>query len=1738
VNPRLRSGLGSLRAGARELWTLRWVRALAWLALVALGLRVLAVPILGFALDRLAAGRDLRVGWEDLRLELLEGRARVTRLALAPRGEGARAPLVEIDYAIFDLDLSALLWGEPRVARAEIDGLTARLERESDGTWNVERHVDVAAALALLESGAPAQQGPADEGQARQPLDLAPPLAVDALRLQEARLVLVDRALEPPLELELRLDAALSDLRAPDRPARFSATLTSRDLVDGAHVEGQATWNADTLRVEAWAHAAGLRAARLDPYLTPLDLRASGESLEARCELSLSLDVRGEARDTLGGELRVSDVALRADGREALALDALSVRLDAWSRDGAVLPSLELAGPRGRVVVERDGSVSLAGLAATGTAWEEPAGVWLTTLFPQMRELPTWAALLVRPEASAYPWRLGSLSLRDGAFDLEDHRLDPPARVPLEIARVELADIVHDPLETDRRIPLRVELAVPGVLARATLAGHLDPFAPARHVDLTLAVEGIDPAGLDGYLRRLGLERDLRDGRFELALQGAAHTDPSGRTEGRLELRGLSLRGEDDLFGLDRLAVEGVVIDPATHLVRVGELSVEGPRLALGRDPSQRFFALGLRTLGLDAAAVAEATAAKTAPRAAVTDPAPAPVRAPVRLELGRLRWGGTRVTLVDALQRDGAPLLVDALELDLEGLVLDLDPAANEPAPARLSGRIAAGGVVDALEVTGTIRTRPGRPDLTAELALRGRGLRASALAGYLRPLGVEPALVDGALALDLRARLAQGADLGWVADLRMTDLRLEDGGVERFALERLEASGVELSDVVRVARLELAGLRAEAGRDASGTFVLPGLRVVAPTRAQQPPIETAGAAVLPRLPWPELPALELASVDVGDVRLRWRDESLAPPLETGLELRLQAGGVGTLGSAGTFQAELALDDTLERLTAAGELTLGPHGAGLALALQAEGLREGPLARLLPAGVELAREPGRLSAALEIEARPTEAEGLALRAAARDVSCSTHDADEPWLALSGAALEVALEPATDTLRIREATLRGLTLEARRDEEGALHALGLRLSPGVQAEAAPARDDAAAPAPPPPPLRALPRVVLEGDISFDLSRARLRDDVLGAGAAPLEIASALRVTTPAIVVSPRLEELDPLSCALEVSVGDVLESFTVLARATPFAAEPAFEAAVAARGLDTAALVARLPALAARARGTLEQGTFDARLRGTLDLRRVGPTDPGFARPFSAHVEVWDADLRETFHGRRLAGVQRVSADVHSIDLAHGLVHVAELEIERPHARIARGEDGALHALGLALALAAPAGESAPAPPRAPAAPAARERSADGEWRVDRLHVSGLDMLLEDLAVDPPMAIPLVALDAEIAGLSTRLADAPGSVRFDVQLGAGPGARGASEPVFEELAASGRLSLHPRPSGRAQISLSGLALREFAGLARALGLELEDGALDARTRLRLDEQGALRVDTALVFGELDLSEPSGGWLERTLSLPVALDTALFLLRNPDGELRFSTGVTLDAQGVSAAQIAGAAGRAFAEVLAGALAGAPLRLLGTVMPLGDGAPPPEASWEFAFAAGASELEPAARHVLDEVARRLSAQPRTTAVLSCELSAADLERARVLANPSPRELRAWIDDLRRRRAELGREHARALAQARACGALGGFAGAAETLRALSGERAEVERSLDALLEILRSDQPRRSERRARSALREIGELRVESLRRELELRLDPSARRRLETRAVRAQEHVGLDHGRMRVEFREH
>ena len=142
-----------------------------------------------------------------------------------------------------------------------------------------------------------------------------------------------------------------------------------------------------------------------------------------------------------------------------------------------------------------------------------------------------------------------------------------------------------------------------------------------------------------------------------------------------------------------------------------------------------------------------------------------------------------------------------------------------------------------------------------------------------------------------------------------------------------------------------------------------------------------------------------------------------------------------------------------------------------------------------------------------------------------------------------------------------------------------------------------------------------------------------------------------------------------------------------------------------------------------------------------------------------------------------------------------------------------------------------------------------------------------------------------------------------------------------------------------------------------------------------------------------------MKEPEGGLLQQHLSLPMSLDAALALLRNPNGENRFSVGVAVDRSGIGGGRLAASVARAFGEVLARAVASAPLRLVGTLVPFGSGGDAPARSWHFAFAPGSTELD-GAPAAFEEVRELLDRDRTLVAVLSHELSNEDVERAKRL------------------------------------------------------------------------------------------------------------------------------------------
>jgi len=297
------------------------------------------------------------------------------------------------------------------------------------------------------------------------------------------------------------------------------------------------------------------------------------------------------------------------------------------------------------------------------------------------------------------------------------------------------------------------------------------------------------------------------------------------------------------------------------------------------------------------------------------------------------------------------------------------------------------------------------------------------------------------------------------------------------------------------------------------------------------------------------------------------------------------------------------------------------------------------------------------------------------------------------------------------------------------------------------------------------------------------------------------------------------------------------------------------------------------------------------------------------------------------------------------------------------------------------------------------------------------------------------------------------------------------------------------------------------------------------------------ERGATAGVTA-VFSDLDVSEPEGGFLQSLLSLPVTLDTALFLLRNPDGELRLSVDVSVGPDGVGAGALAAAAASATVQVVASAIASAPLRLLGSVVPGGEaGKERPHDVTTFAFAPGASELGAAEQAQLTDLAWRISTRPSLRVVVRQELGRADLERAAVLANPSQAECLELAAGLRQRKSELWRRRDSLAAQSRALHAVGAreAARSGEDLRAVEVELARVEGSLDRVLEVLRTDSERQQAKRTRAAAREIAELRLETVAGVLRRALADSRPERLEVRpagSARAGEPGG---GRVLVEL---
>ena len=1731
------------RKKPRRWW--RWTKRIVLALVVLLVLARIALPwVVPIVLDGIAADLGLTCQYEALDLSLLAGDLRLSGVTVHARGDDGKPEgevLLRIDLIGIDVLTTRLLTGELHVALAEVDGVDLVVERAADGTYFWSRH---------LAGGAPTEPEPplADETPSDAPVDFSPPVLVDVLRVQHLRVRIVDRAAPATLDTWVETNLRVNDLGHPDRDARVELHAHGPLLLDEFALEGHLRGGERSLTAKLSWRLRGARPQRIAYLLESLGITPRAERLDGEFELVAEVRPGATNDHAIDVHCSLTDLELRADGIPRVGI----ARVEAKARDtGAqrlIVDSIEIIDPHADLALLADGTLSVLGLELRPSAASTP---------PPPVTPPTPDT----PSTVSEAFELTLLHADGGAIRFTDHSTEPATELALDLDDLALRDLRLDPKSPDSPATLAIALSAPGVAERIAFDALAVPGAARRTATLDLRASGITLERLAPYLAQAGLEPTLVDGMLTARLELAARTDAEGALHADVTLGPIELTDDDQLLaGLERIAVQGLIAESSKTSIET--IDVDSLTVPIRRDAEGHLHVAGLRTRAPESTDPAQPSIPRTDPAAQPPD-TPAP-----RIELGALRVRRTGVHLVDESLDPPLDFAPDEIELDLHDLAFGGPPDGEALDEARLRARIVAPQIAEELALVGTIRSRPGPLDVAAHLEIVGRRIVAGPFAAWLEREGIESTLRAGELraTIDADAKQDQGGTL--TANARVSALSFRDGEAEpAFQLNEARIEGLRIADDgVSIGPITIDGPRVRASRDRDGALHFAGLKF-----APRPP-STAPQTATPVADEPApapAGAFALAGVDLHGTELIWSDAAVDPPVTTTLTLEatIDRLGVGPGASATQFNLTLRASDAIDRLQVTGSLVPDPDDLRAELALRGTGLRAGTLGAYLPEGMEPDWTDGRLALDAAVRVARAAQGGLAIDTELREASL--HDGDTTLASLQRLAVRAPrIDPEGKRFEVAEIVTEGLVLDVVQSDDGTVSALGVAFRPAPTPAPVLSEPESATPTQPTPPASTepapLPLVTLD---RLDLGIARLR--FLGAGTkgSPLEASLRLFNPQPLVLLDADPEALPPLVLHLDGAATPLLDALSLDLTAAPWQPDCKITADFEASGLRGERLTEVLPALAEHIDGS---ELTDGSIRGTaeliVDLHRRTPTDIDFARGFGIDFELRGLEMRATPDGEVLAGVESVVVEAPRI-VPGGDTQISLIDIAGLKGRAHRDERG-LHVAGITLLPPPPATEPTPGesvavtPAPVPAATPTPEASPRRpELRVNEFTMRGIDLVYRDDTSDPPMVLPLDALDVEVRNFTTRSLTDGVPFRFAASLGAGAvelpesleasslvsGVLGAalgavtgradqrkleSRPLLDEIAIDGSLALGPVLDGRIRTSINGLELGAFRGLAKQSGVDIGDGVLDAGITLRFLGARGLRTDATFGFHNLSISEPAGGPISTYLKLPAPLDTVLFALRDQNADVRIPLKTRIEGSGMTSGQIATAAitalGKVIADAIADAIAAAPFRAVGIVTGLfgiGGGSAAPIADQKVAidFELGDAALTAKDQERLTPLIELLQDDETVAIVLQHQPGAGDLARAATLANPSPQDARAVADRLRRALAQLLRERQQAEATLRAT------VGAADPrsawlrnreLHTLDARIAETGDALDHVVALLRPGAERRADRRTRDAAVDLGTFRLQVLRQAL---LDLGGKTiadRIELRSARA------------------
>jgi hypothetical protein len=1128
------------------------------------------------------------------------------------------------------------------------------------------------------------------------------------------------------------------------------------------------------------------------------------------------------------------------------------------------------------------------------------------------------------------------------------------------------------------------------------------------------------------------------------------------------------------------------------------------------------------------------------------------------KIEIGRFSWHDNQVTFIDQAVSPAKSIIVPDFGFELKDLVLDF---SGEPvSPGNLNAWLRAPGIVKQTTLSGYVSSIQAGLSLNLELA--SEGLTATEVAPYLQALGIDSAVTNGSLQAKLNTNLSwaqEGINCSIIVqDVALKDSDLQLAGLKRLEVEKLQArNGSLIVDKIELDQPYLTVSREQTGvLNLAGMNLLPRQESKPKTESQQTPSVRVSLFSINngQLRWfdhavePAVSQILITNATLTDFasgidappstvevtieapgivkKADLSGELYINPLEQGVDLTLEATGIQTEHLIPYFST--GLRPALEDASFYGQLTGkikqhqdGGYQANLSLSDfdYRDITGQEPLLKLDSANALITQfDPNaHIVSIKELSIHGLEVVG----------ERKTPDI----VSMLGFELQSKVSPANGA--------RGPENEISDDSESSSAQKEQRADASTSGQRQGTKNNERS------RRSQLPLITLD-TLDLQLEKFTLKDQTRPA-------------TSPVIFSEFRIQNKQPIKLLGEDpdtnpvvnidimgKIQSFTESLTLKTELSPFAAQPRIQAELNIEQINGSGITSVVPELTnvLDANG-LSNGRFSCNTELMLSMDRRNVLDFDFSKPFGLDLFLRDIKFIDADKEIILAGLEELHTDIPRLYLAQNSIHVKEIGLTKPRGIVSKENDG-LHVLGLTLKAFAKE-EGADANNIEVSKRVNKEGTeihdkngveSDAQKpniSIDQILVNGIDFSFVDNTTNPATHIPLTGLDVEVRDFATQAIEKTKPIRFNAILTAGkvslPGKDKEQAAVsndmmdvtstqlvteskdsdvmkkhllFQEMSATGRLSLYPKPDGWIKAGLSGLELVNFKGTAGQVGMTLNDGILDASVDMRFRKEGTVSTRSQLVFTDLSLTEPPEGFLLQLLSLPTSLDTVLFILQDSEGAIKIPLAFKIDEDGLSRGQVVNAAIGATASLIANAVANSPFRIAGTV---GDilGAEEKDKKAELEtyvlqYTSGVTVVSDEQFREFERLLMRIQKDKNITASIRHQLGGGDIKYADSLVNLSQKDSIKLLTQLKLDKKILSTTRDKLASETQAAYAAGYHTEAwnkTQRLQKIERNLGLIERALDDLLEMMRQGTEHVAKRRTRNACIAMGKARLDAL-----------------------------------------